>query len=74
MSTVSTFVNENKANVAFKVANGRNVNIDALEAKFAATVQHDKVVDEAFPVIAYELNNKLVAWYDMELFAGYISR
>ena len=71
---MENFVNTNKANVAFNVPHGRKVNIDALEAKFAATVAHDSVNDEAFPVIVYERNSKQVAWYDMELMRGFIAR
>lgn len=74
MYNVSAFTNDNKANCVFNVPQGRKVNIDALEAKFAATVQHDKVNDAAFPVIVYERNNSPVAWYDIELLRGFVAR
>jgi hypothetical protein len=72
MYKLDTFVNTNAATHFFPIPKASNVDLDALEPRFSKQVMHDKVVDDACPVIVYELNSKPVAWYDIELLRGFI--
>jgi hypothetical protein len=42
------------------------------QANFEKLVNFDKVNTQAFPVLIYELNTKAVAWYDIEMFMGFV--
>ena len=40
---------------------------------FATLVQHDSIDDEAYPVLVYKLQDKLVAWLDIENEWGHVA-
>jgi hypothetical protein len=65
---IDKFVNTNKAFVTFEDQSDEEVS----QANFEKLVNFDKVNTQAFPVLIYEMNTKAVAWYDIEMFAGFV--
>ncbi len=69
MYDIDTFVNTNTANV--EIDNKFEYDEALSQSDFEKSVKFDKINDEAFPVLVYEMNAKAVAWYDSEMFVGY---
>jgi hypothetical protein len=65
---IDKFVNTNKAFVTFEDQSDEEVS----QANFEKLVNFDKVNTQAFPVLIYEMNTKAVAWYDIEMFMGFV--
>lgn len=65
---IDKFVNTNKAFVTFEDQSDEEL----CQANFEKLVNFDKVNTQAFPVIVYEMNTKAVAWYDIEMFMGFV--
>ena len=77
---VSVVFNEVNVNRDFVAAyTSKNINLalanvyDKYEAKFLADVVYDSVNTQASPVHVYEKAGKPVAWYDTEMYCGYIA-
>jgi hypothetical protein len=69
------FVNNSKNNVDFRKYEDDASTIDMFErlpAMFAAKFKWDTLNESADPVLVWELNGQPVAWYDCEMFVGYI--
>jgi hypothetical protein len=65
---IDKFVNTNKAFVTFEDQSDEEL----CQSNFEKLVNFDKVNTQAFPVLIYEMNTKAVAWYDIEMFAGFV--
>jgi hypothetical protein len=65
---IDKFVNTNKAFVTFADQSDEELS----QANFEKLVNFDKVNTQAFPVLIYEKNTKAVAWYDIEMFMGFV--
>jgi hypothetical protein len=65
---IDKFVNTNKAFVTFEDQSDEDVS----QSKFEELVKFDKINTKASPVLIYELNTKAVAWYDTEMFMGFV--
>lgn len=69
---IDEFVNTNKFNVEFDGDLFDN-DEDLMTEKFEKDISFDKVNTQAYPVLVYEMNTKVVAWYDIEMCVGYQS-
>ena len=65
---IDKFVNTNKAFVTFEDQSDEEL----CQSNFEKLVNFDKVNTQASPVLIYELNTKAVAWYDIEMFMGFV--
>jgi hypothetical protein len=65
---IDEFVNTNKAYVTYADQSDE----DVCQSKFEELINFDKVNTKAFPVLVYEMNTKAVAWYDIEMFTGFV--
>ena len=65
---IDKFVNTNKAFVTFADQSDEEL----CQSNFEKLVNFDKVNTQAFPVLIYEMNTKAVAWYDIEMFMGFV--
>jgi hypothetical protein len=65
---IDKFVNTNKAFVTFEDQSDEEL----CQSNFEKLVNFDKVNTQAFPVLIYEMNTKAVAWYDIEMFMGFV--
>ena len=65
---IDMFVNTNKAYITFEDQSDE----DESQSKFEKLVNFDKVNTNAYPVLVYEMNTKAVAWYDIEMFMGFV--
>lgn len=65
---IDKFVNTNKAFVTFEDQSDEEL----CQSNFEKLVNFDKVNTQAFPVLVYEKNTKAVAWYDIEMFMGFV--
>ena len=65
---IDMFVNTNKAFVTFEDQSDEELS----QSQFEKLITFDKVNTQAYPVIVYEMNTKAVAWYDIEMFAGFV--
>ena len=65
---IDMFVNTNKAFVTFEDQSDEELS----QSQFEKLVNFDKVNTQAYPVLIYEMNTKAVAWYDIEMFMGYV--
>ena len=65
---IDMFVNTNKAFVTFEDQSDEELS----QSNFEKLVNFDKVNTNAYPVLVYEKNTKAVAWYDIEMFMGFV--
>jgi hypothetical protein len=65
---IDMFVNTNKAFVTFADQSDEELS----QSKFEELINFDKVNTQAYPVLVYEMNTKAIAWYDIEMFAGFV--
>jgi len=67
MYDIDKFVNTNKANVSYDEES------DEVQCatEFEKLVKFDEIDSSAYPVLVYKMNDKVVAWYDIEMFMGY---
>jgi len=65
---IDMFVNTNKAFVTFEDQSDE----DESQSQFEKLITFDKVNTKASPVLIYEMNTKAVAWYDTEMFTGFV--
>jgi len=74
---IDKFVNTNPVNVEFneEAFNGEEEQVFDLFKRMAdwdANRKTDDTNDDAYPVIVLEKNNVPYAWYDLEMFCGYL--
>jgi len=76
---LSAFINDVTPNVDFtkeKRKRGEDGHDFYLrcDKKFQSLIKWDSNTEyeRCYPVVVYTLKNKLVAWYDLEMFVGYI--
>jgi hypothetical protein len=65
---IDKFVNTNKAFITY----ADHLDEDFCQSEFEEFFEFDKVNTEAYPVLVYEMNTKAVAWYDIEMFTGFV--
>ena len=65
---IDMFVNTNKANVFFDDESDEG----QCASDFEKLVTFNEINTKAYPVLIYEMNTKAVAWYDIEMFTGFV--
>lgn len=69
---IDEFVNSNAVNVEFN-QEAFNNDEELVFEMFQKMVDFDDTNDNAYPVIVLVKNTNVVAWYDLEMFCGFIN-
>jgi hypothetical protein len=67
---IDKFVNTNKANIYTSF----DCDEDEVQCatEFEKLVKFDEIDSTAYPVLIYKMNTKAVAWYDLEMYMGFV--